>query len=46
MRIIRYVIYLAIAIVLVTVCLANRGNVTLNTLPEGVAHETTVGGNR
>lgn len=37
MRYIRYVFLAALAIVLVSLALANRGNVTLNTLPEGLA---------
>jgi len=35
-RFIRYAIYAAIALVLVTVSLANRGAVTLNTIPDGL----------
>ncbi|PYG33234.1 lipopolysaccharide assembly protein LapA domain-containing protein [Pelagimonas varians] len=37
MRYIRYAFFGALALVLVTVSLANRGTVTLNTLPEAVA---------
>jgi uncharacterized integral membrane protein len=37
MRYIRYAILAAIAVVLIIVALANRGSVTLNTLPEGLA---------
>ncbi len=37
MRYIRYAFLAALAIVLVTVALANRGAVTLNSLPEGLA---------
>ncbi|MBV2360080.1 LapA family protein [Thalassococcus sp. CAU 1522] len=37
MRYIRYAFLLALAIVLVTVALANRGMATLNTLPQGLA---------
>ena len=37
MRYIRYAILAAIAVVLIVVALANRGTVTLNTLPEGLA---------
>ena len=37
MRYIRYAIYAVLAIVLVVVCLANRGTVTLSTLPDGLA---------
>ena len=36
MRYIRYLFLLAIALVLVTVALANRGSVTLNSLPAGL----------
>jgi putative membrane protein len=43
MRYIRYAIYAAIAIVLVTVCLANRDAVTLNTLPAGMAQIPELG---
>ncbi len=35
-RFIRYAIYAAVILVLVTASLANRGNVTLNTMPEGL----------
>ncbi len=37
MRYIRYVFLAALAAVLVSLALANRGMVTLNTLPEGLA---------
>ena len=37
MRYIRYAIYAAVLVVLVTVCLANLDPVTLNTLPAGLA---------
>ncbi|WP_425099578.1 LapA family protein [Tropicibacter sp. S64] len=36
MRYIRYALLAALAIVLVTLALANRGSVVLNTLPEGM----------
>ena len=36
LRYLRYLVLLAIAIVLVVVALANRGTVTLNSLPEGL----------
>ncbi len=37
MRYIRYAFYAALAVVLITVSVANLGTVTLNTLPAGVA---------
>ncbi len=37
MRYIRYAFYAALALVLITVSVANLGTVTLNSLPEGVA---------
>lgn len=37
MRYIRYALIAAVAAVLITLSLANRGVVTLNTLPEGLA---------
>ncbi len=37
MRYIKYLFLAALAIILICVALANRGMVTLNTLPEGVA---------
>jgi len=37
MRYIRYAVLAAIAVVLITVALANRGSVTLNLLPQGLA---------
>ena len=43
MRYIRYAFYAALAVLLVTVSLANRDMVTLNTLPEAVAAIPGVG---
>ena len=37
LRYIRYLVLVAIALVLIVVALANRGTVTLNTLPEGMS---------
>lgn len=37
MRYIRYAILAAIAVIMITVALANRGPVTLNLMPEGLA---------
>nr|WP_147126169.1 LapA family protein [Shimia ponticola] len=37
MRYIRYLVLVAIALVLIIVALANRGAVTVNSLPEGMA---------
>lgn len=37
LRYIRYLVLVAIALVLVVVALANRGAVTVNTLPDGIA---------
>ncbi|MEL6607445.1 MAG: LapA family protein [Pseudomonadota bacterium] len=37
MRYLRYLVLAAIAVVLIVVSLANRGTVTVNTLPDGVA---------
>lgn len=38
MRYIRYAFLAALAVILITVALANRGPVTLNSLPEGLAN--------
>ncbi len=37
MRYLRYLFYIALGIVLITVAIANRGSVTLNLLPEDMA---------
>lgn len=42
-RYLRYLFYAAVALVLVTVALANRGSVTLNALPADLAALTGVG---
>ncbi|MGC8202066.1 LapA family protein [Aliiroseovarius sp. PTFE2010] len=44
MRYIRYIFLAVLAIVLVTVALANRANVTLNLLPDDLASLTGIGG--
>lgn len=42
LRYLRYLVLAAIAVVLIVVSLANRGTVTLNVLPEGLARMPTL----